>query len=70
LDIKPETCRCCGAALLGDDPEPLRHQVAELPTIEPVVTEYRLHRLICEECGEKTCGQLPAYLSILKTDLF
>jgi transposase len=59
FDIKPQTCRGCGAALLGDDPEPLRHQVAELPPIEPVVTEYRLHRLICEECGEKTCGQLP-----------
>jgi len=43
--------------LLGDDPEPLRHQVAELPPIESVVTEYRL---ICEECGGKTCGQLPA----------
>ena len=60
FDIKPETCHGCGAALLGDDPEPWRHQVAELPPIEPVVTEYRLHRLICEECGEKTCGQLPA----------
>ena len=59
FDIKPEACRACGAALLGDDPEPLRHQVAELPPIEPVVTEYRLHRLICDECGEKTCGQLP-----------
>lgn len=29
------------------------------PPIEPVVAEYRLHRLICEHCGEKTCGQLP-----------
>ena len=57
--VKPETCRGCGAELLGDDPEPLRHQVAELPPIEPVVTEYRLHRLLCDECGEKTCGQLP-----------
>jgi transposase len=59
LDIKPETCRRCGTALLGDDSDPLRHQVAELPPIEPVVTEYRLHRLVCEECGENTCGQLP-----------
>lgn len=59
FDIKPETCRSCGTELLGDDPEPLRHQVAELPPIEPVVTEYCLHRLICDECGAKTCGQLP-----------
>lgn len=39
----------------GEHPE-----VGELPPIEPVVTEYRLHRLICQQCGEKTCGQLPA----------
>ena len=26
-------------------PEPLRHQVAEVPPIQPVVDEYRLHRL-------------------------
>ncbi len=39
FDIKPETCRCCGGALLGEDHEPLRYQVAELPPIEPVVTE-------------------------------
>jgi transposase len=55
FDIKPETCRCCGAALLGDDPEPLQHQVAELPPIEPVVTEYRLHRLICEARSGRAC---------------
>ncbi len=60
FDIKPETCRGCGASLFGEDPEPLRHQVAELPPIEPVVTEYRLHRLICQACGEQACGQLPA----------
>ncbi len=34
FNIKPEVCRGCGAVLLGDDPEPLRHQVAELPPIE------------------------------------
>ena len=32
-------------------------QVAELPPIEPAVVEYRL---ICDECGEKVCGQLLA----------
>jgi len=79
FDRKLETCRCCGAALLGDDPEPLRHQVAELPPIEADVIEYCLHRLI----GEETCGQLPAgvsrsafglrlqaVLSLLTADLF
>ncbi len=55
----PVECRRCGRALRGTDPEPLRHQVWELPEIQPVVTEYRRHRLVCA-CGESTCGELPA----------
>ena len=40
-------------------PEPLRHQVAEVPPIEPTVDEYRLHRLECPRCGTSTCATLP-----------
>src|SRR5262249_7713746 len=58
-DCKPCTCRRCGHALFGEDPNPLIHQVAELPQIEPIVDEYRLHRLACPDCGETTCGTLP-----------
>ena len=56
FDIKGEVCRCCGHALTGDDPDPWRHQVAELPPIKLTVVEYRLHRLICPKCGAKSCG--------------
>jgi transposase len=56
---KPTTCRRCGQGLLGDDPQPWIHQVAELPKVEPIVDEYRLHRLVCSGCGETTCGTLP-----------
>ena len=35
------------------------HQVAELPRIEPIVDQYRLHRLTCPGCGATTCGTLP-----------
>jgi transposase len=59
FDCKPRTCRRCGHELPGDDPAPLIHQVAELPKIEPIVDEYRLHRLTCPACGETTCGTLP-----------
>src|SRR5262249_11603910 len=59
-DCKPSACRRCGQALSGEDPNPLIHQVAELPKIEPIVDEYRLHRLACPDCGETTCGTLPA----------
>src|SRR5512135_1873129 len=58
-DCRPTDCRRCGQALLGDDPTPLVHQVAELPKIEPLVDEYRLHRLACPRCGVTTCASLP-----------
>jgi transposase len=59
-DCRPTDCRRCGHDLAGDDPTPLVHQVAELPKIEPLVDEYRLHRLACPKCGVTTCGRLPA----------
>lgn len=57
--LHPHDCRRCGAALNGDDPEPLRHQVWELPQVVPIVTEFQLHRRKCECCGETTCAPLP-----------
>ncbi len=55
----PPTCRRCAAPLSGTDPQPLRHQVWELPEIKPSVIEYQRHRLTCR-CGTVTCGALPA----------
>jgi transposase len=57
--LKPTECRRCGGKLSGSDPEPLRHQVWELPPIRPQVTEYQRHRLTCPRCGETTCAELP-----------
>jgi len=58
--LKPTQCRRCGQALAGHDPQPLRHQVLELPPLRPEVTEYQLHRLRCPGCGLSTCASLPA----------
>jgi transposase len=58
--LQPAECRRCGEKLSGNDPEPLRHQVWELPEIKPHVTEYQRHRLGCPCCGETTCAPLPA----------
>ena len=58
VTLKPTTCRGCGAALDGTDPEPLRHQVWEIPLPQPLVTEYQRQRLTCS-CGCTTCAELP-----------
>ena len=58
-DCKPTECRRCKQPPSGVDAEPRRHQVAELPPIEPEVHEYRLHRLSCPHCKTVTCGALP-----------
>ena len=59
LECRPSHCRCGSHELHGDDPEPRRHQVAEVPPIEPAVDEYRLHRLKCPRCGASTCDSPP-----------
>jgi transposase len=58
IECKPPRCRFCGDPLAGDDPEPIRHQVAEVPPVLPVVDEYRLHRLKCPRCRTSTCATL------------
>ena len=37
----------CQQPLTGDDTQPQRHQVVEIPPLRPVVTEYQLHQLVC-----------------------
>lgn len=60
VPVKPEQCRHCGAALMGEDPQPHRHQVTEIPPFEPVVIEYQLASLTCDQCGQTTRASLPA----------
>ena len=57
---KPSNCSKCGYELKGEDPQPQRHQIVDLPVLKPHVTEYRLHTLECEHCGEKSRAKLPA----------
>jgi transposase len=56
---KPTVCTGCGVLLLGEDPQPQRHQVSELPRIEPEVVEYQLHTLSCLACGQRNRGEWP-----------
>lgn len=57
--LTPTNCRCCEQPLTGTDPEPWRHQVSELPLVQPIVTEYQLSRLHCPRCCITTRAKLP-----------
>jgi transposase len=56
---RPTACDGCGALLLGEDPQPSRRQVTELPRIEPEVVEYQVHCLRCLACGQESRGVWP-----------
>jgi transposase len=60
VPVKPARCHHCQHLLPGEDPQPQRHQVTEIPPVKPVVTEYQLHRLVCPACGEATRAAVPA----------
>ena len=57
--VKPCTCRQCGGPLQGEDAEPYRHQVIEIPKVTATVDEYQLHTLICDGCGTSTRAAIP-----------
>src|SRR3954469_4535555 len=59
VECRPVHCAACDAALAGNDPEPLRRQVAEIPPTRPHVTEYRQHTLTCRRRGGRTTGEPP-----------
>ena len=62
-NLFPEICSCCNRPFAEElkvpSPNPLRHQVTDLPIIVPKTTEYRCHSLLCS-CGHKTMATLPA----------
>ena len=63
--VLPEECKHCGHAL-SQQPEQMqtvgevqRHQVTELPPIQPYVIEYQCPKVVCPACGEGTRAPLP-----------
>ena len=59
IELRPTACRQCGHLLMGNDPDPARHQVSEIPPVKAKVTEYQRHRLSCPACGEVTVTGWP-----------
>ena len=62
VDHFPDWCGACGREFgqLERRPGPRfgRRQVAELPPIGVVVSEHRIHRLRCPDCGARTAAAL------------
>jgi transposase len=60
----PRKCEYCHASLpipaSPHDPEPRRHQVAELPEVRARITEYQAHARTCSGCGKVTYATIPA----------
>lgn len=59
---KPTECQECGALLMGEDAQPRRHQIVELPRVKPEIIEYQLHTLTCLACGCQINAEWPSDL--------
>ena len=59
VDHHLTTCPSCGESLNGEDANPYRHQIVEIPPIEPIVIEHRLHQLSCHKYGTSAGAVLP-----------
>jgi transposase len=81
VELRADTCSRCHAALSGDDPEPLLHQVIEIPPVRPVVTHYRrqreqVSRLVSvfrigpSRRRENTAALIPGELGVVTADRF
>jgi len=60
--LLPSQCRHCGKRLPQDphqvtaQGEPRRHQVTEIPSIQPHITEYQFPNVVCGQCGKVNPG--------------
>ena len=67
IALVPSHCAGCHAPLpqtpSDQDPEPTWHQLAELPRVAAVVTEYQGHARTCPGCGQVTREHIPAALT-------
>ncbi len=64
IALVPAQCARCRAPLPAepgaDDPPPSWHQLAELPRLAAVVTEFQGHARTCPGCGHVTRERIPA----------
>lgn len=62
LDHRPAACGGCGDDLAGAASRGYRaRQVFDLPEIRALVTEHRMHQVVCG-CGHRTAAQAPGHV--------
>ena len=59
IELNPQVCPCGGTDFEKTNEEPLRHQVVDIPPIEPEVVEYVQPICRCKDCGELVYQPLP-----------
>lgn len=58
VPVRPKVCSCCGRPVHASGRPPEKHQVIEMPKVEPDVTDYLLYWGACD-CGAETRAELP-----------
>ncbi len=67
--LLPSRCRHCQARLpqnprqVTAQGEPRRHQVTEIPPIQPHITEYQIPNVVCGHCGKTNRAPLPGEIA-------
>jgi len=59
IELSPSACPCGSTHLEPTTEEPLRHQIVDLPPIEPQVIEYLQPYYRCRDCGSLVYQPLP-----------
>jgi transposase len=59
IEVSPAVCPCGSTDLEKTADEPLRHQVVDIPPIQPEVTEYVQPCYHCRDCGAWVYQSLP-----------
>lgn len=59
IEMKPDVCPCGGTTFEKTNEEPLRHQIIDIPLIEPEVIEYVQSTYRCRSCGDLVYQSLP-----------
>ena len=59
IELKPQVCHCGCTNLEKTDEEPFRHQIVDIPPIEPQVIEYIQPIFRCKDCGQLIHQPLP-----------